>query len=153
MLCIKYSFMCLKILTVWEGLLCIWQPSRSCWFHNKQIRESFCPPGAYILLRKLGNKYVQTKLRGFRSDKIWWRKFKILATRWGSLLFSFLSPIGSKKIREAEYMTHCVMFWGPVIDPLFPKLVSLAVSPSQFWFFPISWLILWHHLRYLGVGD
>lgn len=37
-----------------------------------------------------------------------------------------------KKIREAEYMTHCVMFWGPVIDPLFPKLVSLAVSPSQF---------------------
>lgn len=139
MLCIKYSFMCLKILIIWEGLLCIWQPSRSCWFHNNQNRERFCPLGAYILLSELGNKYAQ-KLRGFRSDKIWWRKFKILATRWGSLLFSFLSPVASKRW-EAECRTHCVMFWGPMIDPLFPKFVSLPISPSQFWFFPTSWLI------------
>lgn len=46
-------------------------------------------------------------------------------------LFHFFHQLPQKD-REAECMTHCVMFWGPVIDPLFPKFVSLSISPSQF---------------------
>ena len=114
MLYVRYLFMCLQILTLWKHSLCIWQPSRSCWLHNKQNKVSahmeliFYWGSQAINMHKV--KWFQVVIKHDEEKLKYWPLN-------GAHCFFYFFHHCLKKIEKLSAWHTCFMFWGPVIDP------------------------------------